>query len=142
MGLTTLNHEDTLEILYWVGRFTTGKQGCLESIVNLTVECSEMAWNKTVKFQEMAERTENKKDIYLAEEGKTAMAWTLSGKVRTDWKEAQAAWEVKRESDIVEKDLFEALTRQEEMARDLEKCVFKISPGNQRSYCKRTRRRR
>ena len=56
---------------------------------------SELAWNKTVDFQEVVKTTENKKDIYLAEAEKTAMAWKVSEKARIDLEEAQAALENK-----------------------------------------------
>ena len=62
----------------------------------------------------------------------------MSGKARTDSEEAQAVgekarseWEdTSRNSDIVGKKHLKALSRQEDLAKDLEKRVDKISHGN------------
>ena len=65
-------YHEILERLDRIDKITAGKKGSFESTVKVTVESTEQAWNKNLKFQEMLEPTEKGRLTHMADATRVA----------------------------------------------------------------------
>ena len=125
-------HEEILENLAPAEKLVAVKKGSLGSTMKKTVESTEQAWTKAVKFQDVVEKIDRCRVLHTAEAKKVA-------ELRSDCKEARRNW------DDVVTDREEAkhfmeecqncfplvpAKKQAEVGNDLPKCTFKFSLRN------------